>query len=160
MPTPAEVTPLNISTWSSFLAGSTNEDADWVLNGINNGFNIGVWEGMTKSAKQNCQSSTKQPEVIDRYLAEELKFGSISGPYAHSPILGLHVNRFGVIPKATPGKWRLITDLSFPSKGSVNSLIADSQAEVSYVGIPEAMSMIMNLGKGAVLAKFDVSRAY
>ena len=42
----------------------------------------------------------------------------------------------------------------------MNSLIADSHAEMSYVGIPEAMNMIMNLGKGALLAKFDVSRAY
>ena len=133
------------------LAGSNHEDVDWVLKGITNGLNIGVQEGVTKSAKQNCQSSTKQPEVIDRCLAEELKFGSISGPHEDSPIPDLHVNRFGVIPKATPGKWRLITDLSFPPKGSVNSLIADAQAEVSYVGIPEAMSMIMNLGKGAHL---------
>lgn len=160
MPTPAEVTPLNISVWSSLLAGSSHDDAAWVLSGINNGFDIGVREGQTKSAANNCQSSAKQPQVIDKYLADELEFRSISGPHALPPIPDLHVNRFGIIPKAIPGKWRLITDLSFPPKGSVNNLISDSQAEVSYVGIPEAMSMIMSLGQNALLAKFDISRAY
>ena len=160
MPTSAEVTPLNISAWLALLADSRHEDAEWVIHGINHGFDIGIRDGVIKSATQNCKSSAKQPLVIDNYLAAELEFRSICGPYAHPPLLDLQVNRFGIIPKATPGKWRLITDLSFPPNCSVNSLISDAQAEVSYVGIPEAMSMIMNLGQNALLAKFDVSRAY
>eukprot|EP00795_Rhopilema_esculentum_P007294 gene7294-12994_t len=43
---------------------------------------------------------------------------------------------------------------------NVNDLIPDSQAEVSYTGIPEAIDLIIPLGKGALLAKFDIRRAY
>eukprot|EP00795_Rhopilema_esculentum_P014765 gene14765-5872_t len=82
------------------------------------------------------------------------------GPLDVPPYSDLHVNRFGVIPKSTPGTFRLITDLSFPPCCSVNDLIPDSQAEVSYTGIPEAIDLIMPLGKGALLAKFDIRRAY
>ena len=32
------------------------------------------------------------------------------------PYSDLHVNRFGIIPKSTPGTFRVITDLSFPLK--------------------------------------------
>ena len=42
----------------------------------------------------------------------------------------------------------------------MNELVPDSEAEVSYVGIPEAISAIMLLGRGTLLAKFDVQRAY
>ena len=43
----------------------------------------------------------------------------------------LHINRFGVIPKGhITGKWRLITDLSFPPSFSVNDGI---DPELSYL---------------------------
>ena len=102
----------------------------------------------------------RQPEIIDNYLQEEIRYGSVAGPFDVPPLPDLHINRFGVIPKSTPGKFRLITDLSFPPGNSVNDLIEDSEAEVSYAGIPEALAMIMKLGQGAMLAKFDIKRAY
>ena len=74
------------------------------------------------------------------------------------PYSDLHINRFGVIPKY-PWHFRLITDLSFPHQCTID-LIPDSQAEVSYTGIPEAIDLIMPLGKGALLAKFDIRHAY
>ena len=44
------------------------------------------------------------------------------GPFLPSDGLPpLHINRFGVIPKGhNTGKWRLITDFSFPPRASVN----------------------------------------
>ena len=32
--------------------------------------------------------------------------------------------------------------------------------QVTYAGIPEAIFTIMKVGKGALLAKFDIKRAY
>ena len=131
-----------------------------MLNGLQAGFPLGIKPGETRSAKRNCRSAYDHPQIIDCYLTEELKAGSMVGPFPDPPLENLHVNRFGVIPKSTPGKFRLITDLSFPHGGSVNDLVPDSEAEVSYAGIPEAIFMIMKLGKGCKLAKFDISRAY
>ena len=45
-------------------------------------------------------------------------------------------------------------------KKSVNSLIPDSAAEVKYTGIQEAVDKLMSLGSGALMAKFDIKRAY
>ena len=80
--------------------------------------------------------------------------------FASPPLGNLHINRFGVIPKSIPGKWRLKADLSFPQENSVNSRISDEYARVSYVGVPAAESKIMALGKGVLMAKFDLRRAY
>ncbi len=124
--------------------------------GIRHGFNLGVNPGTPVSANRNCVTAYEQPMVIDNYLAEEIKFGSIAGPFNEAPLTPLQLNRFGVIPKSTPGKFRLITDLSLPMDASVNDLISDSEAEVSYAGITEAISLVMKLGQGALLAKFDL----
>ena len=71
----------------------------------------------------------------------------------------LQLNSFGVIPKSN-GKLRLITDLSFHRDARVNDLIPDSEAEVSYAGLKEAIDLVMKLGKGTMLAKFELKRAY
>eukprot|EP00112_Aurelia_sp_Birch-Aquarium-sp1_P013521 Seg2871.1 transcript_id=Seg2871.1/GoldUCD/mRNA.D3Y31 product="Polyprotein P3" protein_id=Seg2871.1/GoldUCD/D3Y31 len=137
-----------------------HEDAAWVLHGLESGFDIGCSDGFPSPARRNCRSAYLKPEIIDDYLEEELSFGSIAGLFKSSPIKNLQINRFGVIPKSTPGKWRLITDLSYPMGHSVNSLIPDELAEVQYKGIPDSIKKIMFVGRGALMAKFDIKRAY
>ena len=113
-----------------------------------------------KSADNNCRSTKLHPTVVSDYLQEECLLGAIAGPISESPCDELHINRFGVIPKSTQGKWRLITDLSFPKCFSVNDLIPDDLVSVKYAGIPEAVEKIISLGHGTLLAKFDTRRAY
>ena len=130
------------------------------MDGLATGFRLGVSGDPPISARSNCPSATKHGNIIDTYLLDEIKHGVIAGPFVSPPLKNLQVNRFGVIPKSTPGKWRLITDLSFPQENSVNSLILDEHAKVSYVGIPAAISKIMALGRGTLMAKFDLRCAY
>ena len=55
------------------------------------------------------------------------------GPLPPGHIQGLHVNRMGVIPKGhTPGRWRLITDLSYPEGNSVNDGIQAKWCSLKY----------------------------
>eukprot|EP00794_Sanderia_malayensis_P001375 gene1375-biopygen1124 len=159
-PLPTVITPLRVYVWREFLLHSLHPDAQWVLQGITFGFDIGVTGGNPASAGRNCVSATRQSAVIDAYLTEELIAGTMAGPFSSPPWPSLITNRFGVIPKSTPRKWRLITDLSFPAHKSVNDSIPDCNTTVSYAGIPEAISQIMKLGKGTLLAKFDIKRAY
>ena len=51
-------------------------------------------------------------EVVERYLGKEREAQRVLGPFKHSLFQEVHVSPFGVIPKADPGKWRLILDLS------------------------------------------------
>ena len=160
MALPSSVTPLNIAAWQNLLDCSPHVDSDWLLDGLHFGFDLGVQGGPPVSAARNCKTALSQPTVIDDYLRVELEHGSIAGPFASPPVSALQINRFGVIPKSTPGKWRLITDLSYPQGAGVNSLISDEFAEVRYEGILEAIAKISNFGQGTLMAKFDLKRAY
>jgi hypothetical protein len=76
------------------------------------------------------------PEVIQAYLDKECAAGRMHGPFS-SPALGglppLQVNRFGVITKGhNTGKWRLITDLSYPPGLSVNDGIDPELCSLTY----------------------------
>ena len=65
----------------------------------------------------------------------------------------LHINPFGVIPKGQSGKWRLITDLSFPPAGSVNDGIDTEFCSLSYTTVDRVAEVAVSLGPGALLAK-------
>ena len=72
----------------------------------------------------------------------------------------VQVNRMGAVPKSTPGKYRLIVDLSYPEGQSVNSRISEAQCSLSYVSVEGAAQTVLRLGRGALLAKVDIRNAY
>ena len=62
------------------------------------------------------QSATAYPDVVQKYLTDELQ----AGPLSPSQVRGAVINGFRVIPKPHKlGKWRLIVDLSYPPGCSV-----------------------------------------
>jgi hypothetical protein len=74
---------------------------------------------------------------------------------------GVHISRFGVIPKKhQPGKWRLIVDLSHPAGSSVNDRIEKELCSLRYTSVDAAVRQAMARGTGAQLAKFDIENAY
>ena len=108
----------------------------------------------------NMPSAAEQPRVIDDYLAEECSEGRVLGPLSRELFPQVHINRFGVIPKGTTGKWRLIVNMSSPSSLSVNDGIDKSLCSLSYVGISETVRGIVERGRGTRLAKVDIKCAY
>ena len=115
-----------------------------------------------RSASSNMPSASLHPEVVDQYLTQELAKGRMLGPFPSADNLPpLHINRFGVIPKGhNTGKWRLITDLSFPSGQSVNDGIDPDLCSLSYITVEDIAIMASKLGPGALLAKVDIESAY
>ena len=114
-----------------------------------------------KSATQNMPSASLQPSVIDDYLSMELAKGHVTGPFSSPLLPHLHISRFGVIPKKhQPGKWHLILDLSSPDGHSVNDTITKDPFTVQYMKVDHIIDGIMSLGRGTLLAKFDVESAY
>ena len=107
------------------------------------------------------RSAQEHPDVVDSYLRSELAAGRLLGPLDPSLVPSLHVNRFGVIPKGrTPGKWRLITDLSFPEGASVNDGISAELCSLHYTSVDKVAGVARRLGPGAQLAKVDIKSAY
>jgi len=111
-------TPLVPSAWWHHLRHHPHQNlVHYFLQGITLGFRL----GFNGSDLHSAQSATDHPTVVDGYLQNELLLGRMSGPLLPSRCSNIHINRFGVIPKNhQQNKWRLITDLSYPSGSSVN----------------------------------------
>lgn len=135
----------------------------YITDGLQVGFRVGFQYGSPlKSAASNMASAHVHREVISEYLHKERALGRMLGPFSTThPLPPLHINRFGVIPKGhNTGKWRLITDLSFPDGSSVNDGIDAALCSLSYTTIDDVASIATVKGTGALLAKINIESAY
>ena len=107
-------------------------------------------------------SAGQHPAVVFEYLAKELSLSRMLGPFLKLAVaLSIHINRFGVIPKGhNTGRWRLITDLSFPHGHSVNDGVDPSLCSLTYSTVDEVANLVAKLGPAALLAKVDIELAY
>ena len=101
-------------------------------------------------------STREHPQVIRDYLATKCSEGRVLGPLDPSHFPMVASSRFGVIPKGSTGKWRLIVDLSSPEGASVNDGINEALCSLSYIGVDDATKEVLRQGQGALLAKVDV----
>ena len=156
-------TPLNIAAWAQELENHPDKGfAQYLLQGISQGFRIGFnYPRECQSAKSNMKSAKENPLVIDEYLVKECSLGRILGPLNPSILSGVHISRFGVIPKKhAQNEWRMILDLSSPEGCSVNDGVDPALCSLTYPSVRDAISEIARLGKGALLAKVDVKSAF
>ncbi len=157
-------TPLNISAWQAALSAHPDQAlARYITNGLRHGFRVGFCrESPLKPARDNLQSAPAHPEAVDEFITKELALGRMVGPISdtsHMP--PLQINRIGVVPKGhNTGKWRLITDLSFPKGFSVNDGIDPLLCSLSYTTVDDITAKIALLGQGTLMAKIDVESAY
>ena len=111
-------TPLRVPAWAMALQAHPDRAlVRYILHGLTHGFRVGFNRAtVLQSASSNMLSAQLHPEVITKYIQTELSLGRMLGPFPASfSVTGLQINRFEVISKGhQPGKWRLITDLSFP----------------------------------------------
>lgn len=140
-------TPMDLTAWKQKLSNHPD---------------VGVDQSATfQSAKRNMQSATQNPKVIEEYLAKQVAEGNILGPFSKEGAPMVHINRFGTIPKKhQPGKWRLITDLSFPEGASVNEAIDPKLCTLSYITVDEVAKAALSLGQGALIDKIEIKSAY
>ena len=160
----SKVSPLQLEQFHAELRHHPDKSAvAYVTSHIRDGFQIGFDPSLVSlnSASSNMRSSSEHPSVIDSYLQNEVSFGRVVGPFPVLSFPSLHISRFGVIPKNNqPGKWRLILDLSSPEGHSVNHGIPKPPFTVQYVSADAFIDDIMSLGRGTLMAKFDVASVY
>ena len=151
------VTPLRVSEWEKLLL--PHPDRQFVLDGMKKGFRIGF--NYLSKTRVTMKSAYQHPEVVQRYIHNEVRLGQERGPLQPEEAAGVHVSRFGVIPKPhQPGKWRMIVDLSHPEGLSVNDGIDKSHCSLTYLKLDQVAETVMKLGRGAMLAKVDIQSAY
>ena len=133
------------------------------MDGLSRGFRIGFnRKSPLQSAAVNMSSASLHSGIISDYLKKELALGRMLGPFTPDfSAPDLQVNRIGVIPKGhNAGKWRLITDLSFPPGLSVNDGVDPLLCSLSYTTVDHVAEVVVSLGVGALLAKVDIESAY
>ncbi len=116
-------TQLKVDAWEILLSDYPDKAyVHYIIRGLRDGFRIGFqWDSRLTSAVCNMHSTRLRPAAISGYIADELSKGRMLGPFPLTWREWVHVNRFGLIPKGhNTGKYRLITDLSYRSGGSVN----------------------------------------
>ena len=114
---------------------------------------------MTSKAK-NLMSALQNPEAVDTKLRKELEANRLSGPYRYLLFPIFRVSPLEVVPKKTPGEFRLIHHLSFPKGFLVNDGIPTEHTSVSYASIGDAIRLIKLAGPGCFLAKTDIKNAF
>ena len=159
---PPELRVIHSPLYDHFLvwkaALQTHHDIQFVgyiLNGIGRiGFNH---HQHLVPAIRNAPSATEHPEVVEQYLTDEVSAGRMIGPFSESDIPSCQISRMGVIPKDhTPGRWRLITDLSFAPGTSVNDGINPEVCSLQYTSVDKVARVAQRLGKGTL----DIQAVY
>ena len=155
--------PLEWKVWQDHLHNHPDKNlADYVIQGIRDGFRVGFdyAHHRTKQASSNMKSALEHATVVQEYLAKECAEGRVLGPFNLDRFPLSQINRFGVIPKGTTGKWRLILDLSLPKGFSVSDDINPEWCSMSYVTVEDAAKIVTCLGRRTQLAKVDIKSAY
>ena len=109
-------TPTKISKLKLILQGYDVEKLNFFISGFRHGFYLG-YQGPRESCFVKNSDSTKDNwEVVNTKLKKEMKMGGIAGPFNMPPFEKFSVSPLAVIPKSTPGEYRLIHNLSAPGQ--------------------------------------------
>ena len=131
-----------------------------LYSGFKFGFSLHFEGTRTSFFANNLISAQQNPDIVSAKLSKELAAGRLAGPFECPPFPKFRVSPLGVVPKKTPGEYRLIHHLSFPRGDSVNDGIAPEHASVQYARVDDAVAIIKQLGSGCFLAKTDIKSAF
>ena len=138
-----------------------HEETKFLVNGFREGFHLGH-EGPTFSLEtNNARKAQQQPQVVRAKLQAEIDAGRIAGPFHQPPFDPFQISPLNIREKKVPGKFRLIHDLSYPyNDQSINANIPDKCKTVKYASVRDAIKVLVELPKGAYMAKCDIADAY
>ena len=105
-------------------------------------------------------SAYLHPHVINDKLSQEISLGRMAGPFAMPPFSDFQCSPIGLVPKSTPGEYRLIHDLSYPKGASINSEIPREYTTVQYDTLDTFLAFVKTCGPGALMAKTDIKSAF
>ena len=154
---------LKVDTWKRHLQGYWDEQP---LQLIEFGFPLDFNRNCPLNHETgNHKSAAEFPTDIDACIEEELKYDALLGPFESHPIASGHCSPFMSTVKPNSERRCVIIDLSWPLGASVNAGID----KTSYLGSPFSLTFptvdnitaeLTRLGRGTLLFKVDVSRAF
>ena len=153
---------LNFEYWSQNLPEICSaETTHSLLSQIISGVKIGRVPADSQIVSPNWPSSLEHRDQVTKIIEDDLAAGRLHGPFREPPYEHYIVSPLGAFPKKDSSKVRVIHDLSFPVKGSVNSLIDRDQFSLAYASVDDATRICRDLGPAPVfMAKLDLENAF
>ena len=133
--------------------------ADYVVEGLTNGFDIGFRGIGSECRPKHLLSATQYRKRIKLAIEKELERGHTSGPFRNPPFEGLHCSPIGGVLKKD-NSCRLIMDLSQPRGESINECIPKEDFTVRYSQFDEATDLVRQAGIQCYLSKVDIKHAF
>ena len=131
-------TPVKVNRLEFLLEGYDFQKRMFLIDRFKYGFHL-FPVGQSRSYESpNLLSARQQPQVVDQKLAKELEAHRLAGPFDTV----FRVSPLGIVPKKTPGEFRLIHHLSYPKGKSVNDGISHEHSSVQYANIDHAINTI------------------
>ena len=148
--------------WSAGLADHPDKQfVDRILEGIRNGVPV-HYEGPRESrVHKNWPSVHKFYSAVVSSIQKDLQRGRKAGPFMQPPFDTFVGSPMGAFEKrSSPGKYRIIHDLSWPPGQSVNEGISPANCTVQYITIDHAVRRVKKYGPGTLMAKLDLEDAF
>jgi len=152
--------PIKLNVLKKWLQHYNQAEATILWSGFKYGFRLN-YEGERKARfSKNLKSAVQYSSVVKQKIDKEIQTGRVAGPFDHVPIANLQISPIGIVPKKSPGDYRLIHHLSYPIGSSINDFIDPKICSVKYTEFDEAVFMIQDLGKNCWLFKMDIKSAF
>jgi len=125
--------PVIVERLDFLLSGYNHSIAEFLSLSFREGFPLHYKGSPSCSDAKNLISTSENPEVVDAKIHKELEAGRLSGQFMTRPLYPFQISPLGVVPKKTPGEFRLIHHLSYPWGSSVNDGIAPEHTSVLFI---------------------------
>ena len=118
------------------------------------------------SCSDSHPSALQFPDHVTAYLQDEIHHQAIFGPFKHKPFGEItHISPFITRNKQDSDKRRVIIDLSWPIGASVNCRTDSNEYmgtafKLCYPSVDTFTDRLRQLGRGALMHKIDLSRAF
>lgn len=152
------VTPIKVGVLAPYLANYKH--ASYLIKGFTSGFHLGFSGQRQFRLSPNLSSCHKFSDVISHKIKTEVSAGRLKGPFPVPPFKNIQISPIGCVPKKSPGDFRLIHHLSYPTGSSINDGIMPELASVSYCSFDDAVHTLLKIGRGALMCKTDIESAF
>ncbi len=146
--------------WMELLGELPDQtEAEKTRIGLLYGENIGYARKRRRLIGGTPRLSASEVLTIDKEIAKRLVEGTILGPYTVPPTANFRSSPLTVVEK-TDGSPRVCHNLSAPVGRSVNDGLDMDGYTCAFDSVMDAIRMIVEIGRGALLAKRDWKSAY
>ena len=128
------------------------EDKIKLSQGFKNGFRLEYKGPRISITTKKLKSAVENKFITREKLQKEVKLERMAGSFPTKPISTLRTSAIGIVPKHDGG-WRLIMHFSYSPRQGVNSFIDQENCSVQYSSFDEIVSIVSDLGKGALLSQ-------